>query len=334
MAGTTRYYDAGVSPAVDVYVERQMLKYAQPVLVLEKTGPLIKPMPKNAGMSIDFRRPKIFSPATTPLMEGVTPSMTSFRYDHVRGTLKQYGDVVGVTDWIEDLHTDPVLNDAAEQCGENIGRTREALNWGVLRAGLNVYYANGNSRANVNSPITLAKQRAVIRGLKTNKAMKITKVLDGSVNYRTSPIEAAYIGVCHTDLESDIRNLAGFTPCAEYGSRRPICEHEIGSVEDVRYMCSPDLDPFTDAGGGAGTMVSTSGTAADVYPILYFGKEAWGMVPLRGMGAVSPTILRPGVKDKSDPLGQRGFVGWKMWHLALILNHSWMCRLEVSATAL
>ena len=76
MAGTTRYYDAGVSPAVDVYVERQMLKYAQPVLVLEKTGPLIKPMPKNAGMSIDFRRPKIFSPATTPLMEGVTPSIS------------------------------------------------------------------------------------------------------------------------------------------------------------------------------------------------------------------------------------------------------------------
>jgi hypothetical protein len=29
--------------------------------------------------------------------------------------------------------------------------------------------------------------------------------------------------------------------------------------------------PFADAGGAKGAMRSTSGTSADVYPILYFG---------------------------------------------------------------
>jgi len=201
-----------------------------------------------------------------------------------------------------------------------------------------VFYANGTARTDVNTPISLSKQRAVVRALKAQKAMKHSRILDGSINFQTKPIEAAYIAVHHTDVEQDIRDMAGFVPLSEYGSRKPISDYELGSVEDVRYICSPDLDPIVDAGGafgGSGTnMVSTSGTSADVYPVLYLGKEAYGLVPLRGQGAISPTILRPGVKSKSDPLGQRGYVGWKAWHLSLILNQVWMARLEVAVTDL
>ena len=67
-------------------------------------------------------------------------------------TLRQYGQVVVITDKIEDLHEDPVLNDAAVQAGENIGRTIEALNYGVVRAGTSVYYANGTASAPTSTP--------------------------------------------------------------------------------------------------------------------------------------------------------------------------------------
>lgn len=335
--GPTLSTDPGVSQRTNVYAARQMLKHAGPVRILDKFG-MMRPMPKNKSTTIKFRRPIVFTAATTPLQEGVTPSTTQFRYEDVSGTLKQYGMLVEITDVIEDTHEDPVLNDATLQCGENVGRTFEALDWGVLQAGTNVFYANGSARNAVNTPISLSKQRAVVRSLKAQKAMKHTRVLDGSVNFQTKPIEASYVAVHHTDVEQDIRNLAGFVPVSEYGSRKPINEYELGSVEDVRYICSPDLDPIVDAGGtfnGSGTnMVSTSGTSADVYPVLYLGKEAYGIVPLRGQGAISPTILRPGVKSKSDPLGQRGYVGWKAWHLSLILNQVWMARLEVAVTAL
>lgn len=330
----TRYTDAGVSPRTNVYAERTMLKHAGPVQVLDKFG-LAKPMPKNKTQTIKFRRPKVFTAVDAPLTEGVTPSATQFSYEDVSATLKQYGQVVEITDVIEDTHEDPVLNDAAEQAGENIGRTKEALTYGVLRAGTNVHYANGTARTSVNTPVSLNKIRAVIRGLKAQKAMKITKILDGSVNYGTRPIEASFICVHHTDLEADIRNLAGFIPVANYGSRKPVSEYEIGSVEDVRFVCSPDLGPF-QAGGSAtiNGMVADDATNVDVYPMLFFGKEAYGIVALRGQGAVSPTILRPGTVDKSDVLGQRGYVGWKTWHVAVILNQVWMARLEVAATDL
>lgn len=324
----------GISQRTNVYAEREMLKYAGPIIVLDKTGPLIKPMPKNKAQTIKFRRPVPFDPATTPLQEGVTPTGTAFRYEDVSATLDQYGQVGVITDVIEDTHEDPVLNDLVVQLGENVGRTTEALNYAVVRGGTNVFYANGAARNAVNTAISLAKQRAVTRGLKAQKAMKVTNILDGSPNYATKPVEAAYVAVGHTDLEADIRNMPGFLPVSEYGRRSTVSDYEIGSVEDVRYILSPDLNSFADAGGTAGSMVSTSGTSADVYPILYFGKEAWGIVPLRGQGAISPTIIPVGQKTKDDPLGQRGYAGWKLWHVAVVLNQLWMARLEVASTAL
>lgn len=326
----------GLSQRTNVYAEREMLKHAAPVIVLDKTGPLIKPMPKNKGVNIKFRRPIPFEAATVPLQEGVTPTGSAFRYEDVSGALDQYGDVAIITDVIEDTHEDPVLNDLVKQLGENIARTKEALNYAELCGGTNVFYANGTARTDVNTVISLSKLRAVARALKAQKAMKVTQVLDGSPNYMTRSVEASYIAVCHTDVESDIRNLPSFTAVADYGQRRTISEYELGSCEEFRFLTSPDLAPFEDGGGAVAglTIKSTAGTSADVYPVLCFGKEAWGMVPLRGQGSVEPTIIPVGQKDKSDPLGQRGYAGWKLWHLALILNELWMARLEVAVTDL
>lgn len=334
---TTQYATSGVSTRTNVYAERTMLSHALPVMVLEVTA-LNKSMPKNKTETIEFRRPIPFTASTTPLSEGVTPTARVFTYEDVSGTLEQYADLVEITDKIQDLHEDPVLKDASMICGENIGRTEEALCWATVRAGTNVLYTNGSARSDVNTPFSLTKARAATRFLKQQKGMKFTNILDGSQKFNTRPVEAAFIAVGHTNLESDIRNLPKFTPVAEYGSRQPISPHEIGTCEDVRYILSPDLAEFADAGGakaGSGTtMVSTTGTSADVYPLMFFAKEAWAKVALRGQGSISPTIIPPGKVDKSDPLGQRGYVGWKMWHLSMILNDAWMIRVECAATDL
>ena len=334
MPGTTRYSDAGVRPRTNVYAAKKMLEHQMPVIILDKFGDP-KPMPRNKTEKIKFRRPRVFDQVDTPLVEGVTPVATQFRYEDVEGTLRQYGQVVEVTDHISDLAEDPVLMDASEQCGENIGRTFEALRWGVLRAGTNVFYGNGSSRSAVNSVFSLNDQRRAVRALKAQKAMPLTKILSGSIMINTTPIEASYIAVGHTDLAADIRSISGFSPVAEYGSRQPIHESELGSVEDVRYCLSPDLPPYLSAGGAPGNnRLSADGTSADIYPILFFGKHAYGNVPLRGRDSVSPSIVPVDQRDKSDPLGQRGYVGWKSWFLCLILNQVWMARYEVAASAL
>lgn len=331
MSGATT---GNVSQRTQVYAEREMLKYAGPKMVLDKFG-MTKLVPKNKSVNVKFRRPVMFDAATIPLTEGVTPPVRGIHFEDVSATLRQYGDVRSVTDVMEDTHEDPVLQTMVELSGKNVGKTQEALNWAVLQGGTNVFYGNGTSRGDVNTAISLSKQRAVTRALKAQKAEKITKMLSASPGYETRAIEAAYIGVAHTHLESDIRNLSRFTPVAEYGQRRPICEDEIGSVEDVRYILSPDLDPILGVGSGTlNGMVSSGGSNVDIYPVLYFGEEAYGVVGIKGTGAIEPSVIPTNMKTKDDPLGQLGYVGWKMWHVCVILNNLWMARLEVGVTDL
>ena len=335
----TQTTTSNVSPSKGtvIYFEREILKHAGPVEVLDKFA-MMKTMPKNKGTAIEFRRPNVFTAVTAPLTEGVTPTSTAFSYAVVQATLRQYGQVGEITDVIEDTYLDPVLNDLSVQLGENVGRTREALTFGVVKAGTQVEYGNGTARTDVNTTITLAKIRAMVRTLQQQKAMLISRAVDPGPDYATFGVEPAFIAVGHTDLENDIRNVPGFVPCVSYGARQKVHEREFGSVENVRFITSPDLAAFADGGGtkaGSGTtMVSTSGTSADVYPLLMFGRDAYGVVGLKGQGAVEPTIIPVGQKTKDDPLGQRGYAGWKTWHVAKILNENWIVRGEFAATDL
>lgn len=322
-----------ISQRTAAHAVLDMLGHAEPVNILAKFGQ-VKAAPKNKSETIVFRRAIPFAPALTPLAEGVTPTPHRIQFEDVPVTLKQWGDLVEITDKVEDLSEDPVLAVATKLAGEQAGATLEQVIWGVLRGGTSVFYANGAARNQVNTPISLNKQRAVTRYLARMKAKRLTGILGGSVNVGTTPIEAAYVALCHTDCESDIRNLPGFVPVAEYGARTVVSPYEVGSVENVRYVGSPDLGVFADAGGASSTMVSTSGTNADVYPIIFVGEDAYGLVPLKGKESITPTVINPGDIDKSDPLGQRGYVGWKGWFNAVRLNETWMARLEVAVTKL
>ena len=333
--GTTTY--GQINQRTAAWAATVMLRHAEPVIVLQKFGQL-KEMPRNKANTVKFRRPVPFAAADTPLQEGVTPTAQKMSYQDVTAVLKQYGKPIEITDHVKDLAEDPVLKDASILAGEQAALTVEMVTYGVVKAGTSVAYTNGTARTSVNTPISLSKQRAVTRALKAQKALKMTRILGSSPNYGTKAIEASYVAVAHTDMESDIRNMAGFIPCADYGSRKPLCPEEIGSVEDVRYVLSPELTDWADGGGakaGSGTtMVSTTGTSSDVYPILYFGREAFGLVPLKGKRAITPMVINPDNPSKSDPLGQRGYVSWKTYFVAVVLNENWMYRLESAATDL
>ena len=332
----TNYGD--VTHRIGMYAAVKMLKHAEPILVLEKFAQP-RPMPQNKGLVIKFRKPTPFAVSTTALTEGVRPSSQQMTYSDRTATLAQYGAWVELTDVIADTHEDPVLNDTSMLCGEQAAETREILNWNIITGGTNATMASGvANRAAVTSPISLNDVRSVVRKLRLNRAKPVTKILSGSVDVGTKPVDGGYIAFGHTDIEADLRALATFTPVAEYGSRQPLCDQESGSLENIRFVLSPLFSSVINAGGakgsGASERVSDGGTSCDVYRTVVVGAEAWGTVPLKGKESIVPMVLNPGTPRGGDELGQRGSVAWKTWHTGLILNEAWMNRIESAVTKL
>lgn len=349
MAAITVYGD--ISPRVAAYAVSQLLKRGMPYLILEKFGQTY-PIPTNATKVAKFRRYFLLGAtggagdgnpaeafatplALTPLTEGVTPTGKQLSNQDYTVTLVQYGDYMTITDVVLDTAEDQVLQQATEVMGESAAQTIETIRYNILKAGLNVFWSNGSARTSVNTPITLALQRRVTTALNRQNAKKITQVVKSTPDFRTEPVEAAYIGLVHPDLETDVRSMTGFIPTKQYGTVTA-WENEIGSVEQCRYLSSTIFAPFPDAGGayaGSGVaMRSTTGTNADVYPVLYLGRDAYGIVPLKGKDSLVPMVVNP-KPAPGDPLGQRGTIGWKAMTTAVILNDAWMARLEVAATA-
>ena len=337
MAGFTTYSDIG--QRTTVWAEVEMLSHAEPILVLERWG-LTKPLPRNKAETVKFRRPIPFPVTTTALTEGVTPPPQAMRYEDISVTMQQYGAQVQITDRVADLSEDPVLKDAAKLCGEQAAETKENIIWGVIRGGTNVNYtgtatARGTA-SGVNTVLTTNDQRGITRALKLQRAKYHTSMLSGSPNYSTEPVDSSFIAFAHTDCESDIRNMSGFVPREKYGQATKIVPGEIGKVEDVRYVISPVLSFFASSGNTTvpSGIKSTDSSNVDVYPIVYLGREAYGNVPLKGAGSLSPQVQNPGQRSPSDPLGQRGYVSWKMWFACVRLNEAWMQRLETAVSDL
>lgn len=326
----------------------EILAHAVPAEVLGMTG-MQRAIPKNNGKTVVYRRylpagaaltnyntinrPSA-SPAAHLLAEGVTPSADTMTPQDITVTLNQYGCLYQLTDVVSDTYEDDVPAEMKKQCGERIALVREMIRYGVVKACANVSYAGGSSRDTVDEKITLTMLRRVSRNLQANHAKKVTGILAPSANIATQPVEAAYLVFVHSDAEADIRDLAGFKTVAEYGTRKPVSPYEIGSCENFRFITSPELAPYSAAGAAVSTTGLSGNTNIDVYPFIMVGEDAWGQVALRGADSIDPTYIPPGTKDKSDPLGQRGYVGAKFYMNATLLNEGWMAVVEAGVTAL
>jgi N4-gp56 family major capsid protein len=322
----------------------EILAHAMPVEVLGITGSQ-KQMPKNQSDTVVFRRylpyggtdnkwitgSNVGTFATDHItQEGVTPSADTLSATDITVTLNQYSVLYAVTDKTVDLYEDDVPSEMKKQTGERIGLVREMVRYGALKACTNAFYAGGSSVATTDETLTLNFLRKIARNLLGNHAKQITSILAASPNFATAPVEAGFLVFVSTDMEPAIRDLPGFKHVSEYGSRKPVHEMEVGSVERFRFITSPELAPtlgangVTAAVGATGLLDSASSGYIDVYPCIVVAEDAWGQVALRGMDSIDVTYLPPGQKDKNDPLGQRGYIGAKTYMAASVLNNGWM----------
>lgn len=342
----------------------EILARAMPCEVLQLAG-VQKQMPKNVSENVVYRRwvpynataanpnvliqsggatvetdasNRVATHLTNNLAaEGVTPTPDSMVAQDITATLKQYACLYSFTDQVADLYEDEISDAMKTQVAERMALIRELELYSKVRASTNRFYGGtGTTLATVNGKLTAKMLRKIARSLFLNHAKKPTSILDASPKIGTKPIEASFLVFCSGDIDADLRDTTafpGYTPVAAYGSRKPIHENEIGSFEQFRFIASPELVPFQNAGAAVGTTgcLSSGGTNIDVYPVIVVGQESYGTVALRGAKSFDLSVIPVGNKDSADPLGQRGYIGAKFYTVSTILNQQWMACALVGA---
>ena len=167
---------------------------------------------------------------------------------------------------------------------------------------------------NNNNPteITTADIKTAVRALRLGNARLMTKPIPGENRFATSPVRSSYWGFMDVSIQNDLEACADFLSAANYPNPMDALEAEWGSTNNVRWLLSTN---------GYSTSASPP-----VWSNIILGQEAYGVVKLGSKEA--EFIVKPlGSSGTSDPLNQRGSVGYKYPFATRLLNDNWITRL-------
>jgi N4-gp56 family major capsid protein len=315
-----------IPPEVNNFYDRTLLYRAIPLFVHTRWAQ-IRDIPRKAGtLTIKFRRYGNLVAATTPLTEGITPVGSQLSVTDITATVAQYGDFITVTDVLDFESQDPVLMEAAEILGDQMGDTLDQLTRDVINAGTNVYYAGTGHTTRVQVAagelITLILVQKAVRLLANNKTRKMTKMVDATTGYGTTPLNTSYVGIVHPNVTFDLKAISTWVSVEKYASTKGLMDGEVGKLDEVRFVESTNAKVFTGLGA----------SGIDVYSTLIFGSDAYGTTRISGE-AVKNIVKPLGSAGTADPLNQRATSGWKATFVAKILNDAFMVRLETAVSA-
>ena len=302
--------DSGLSAENKTFYDRTLLESAKPNLIHSQFGQK-RPIPKNGGKKIEFRRYGALPKALTPLTEGVTPDGRKLTVTSIEAEVHQYGDYVALSDVLDLTAIDNNVLEATKAIGNQAGLTLDTITRNILQAGTNVQYcpkvgASGTtavtSRADIDATckLTVDEIKKAVATLKANNVPKIS---------------GSYVAIIHPYAAYDLMSDPAWEDMHKYTSAENMYEGEIGRIAGVRFVESSEA-----------LIVKTSTNPA-VFCTLVLGENAYGITEVTG-GGLKTIIKQLGSAGTADPLDQRSTVGWKAMQTAEILQQNYMIRIE------
>ena len=306
--------DAGLSQEMKTFYSDYLIDMAEPNLVHDQFGQK-KPIPKNGGKTIEFRKYDPLPKAMQPLTEGVTPDGQKLTMDTIRADVEQYGGFVELSDMLILTAIDNNMVEATKLIGSQAGRTLDTITREVLVGGTNVQRAEGQvedrnqlvgGQETGNHYLTVNAIRRAVRTLKVFNAPKIN---------------GYYAGIIHPDCSYDLMEDPKWVNVKTYSDPEGIYEGEIGRIEGVRFVETSEAKVFKGEGA----------SGRDVYATLILGADAYGVTEITG-GGLQHIVKQLGSAGTADPLNQRATVGWKATKVAERLVEAYMVRIETTST--
>lgn len=300
---TNTTLDNGLSAENKTFYDMTLIDEAQANLVHDQFAQK-RPIPKNGGKKIEFRKFASLPKATTPLTEGVTPNGKKLSVTTLEAEVAQYGDYIVQSDVLELTSIDNTIVEATKILGRQAGLTLDTITRNVLQSGTNVFYAptadgtEVTSRADLDDTcvLTVDLVNQIVAFLKKNNAPKIN---------------GDYVCILHPFVAYDIMRDKNWRHPHEYKDTSNIYEGELGKIGGVRFVESSEAKVYENG----------------VFGCLFIADGAYGVTEITG-GGLTTIIKQKGSAGTADPLDQRSSIGWKAIKTAEILVEPYLIRLE------
>lgn len=228
--------DVGLSDEMKTYYSDYLIDNAEPELVHDQFGQK-RPIPKNGGKTIEFRKYDSLPKALTPLVEGKTPDGQKLNMSVITAAVKQYGAFIELSDILMLTAIDNNLLEATVLLASQAGRSLDTITREVLNGGTNVQY--GASRVNARYKLTgegdtkdFFSVNCVNRAVRFLKVMNAKKFGDG------------WVAIAHPDVLYDLMEDPRWRDVKTYSDPSGIYHGEVGKLNDVRFVETTEAKIF------------------------------------------------------------------------------------------
>ena len=308
--------DPGLSAENKTFYDRALIEEAGPNLIHGQFGQK-RPIPKNGGKRIQFRRYAGLPKALKPLTEGVTPEGRKLSATAVEAEVNQYGDFVCLSDVLDLTAIDNNVLEATKAVGRQAGMTLDTITRNVLQSGTNVYYCPKVDATGKQTPVADRSQLDKTCTLTVDTVKKVAAMLKAA---NAPKIAGDYVCVLHPYVAYDIMSDPRWEEMHKYATPDNMYEGEIGRIAGVRFVETSEAAVYKGTENDC-----PQGLA--VFGCLFLAEGAYGVTEVTG-GGLTTIIKQLGSAGTADPLDQRSTVGWKALQTAEILMEPYLIRVE------
>ena len=303
---------AGLTPEMKTFYDMTLIDEATANLVHDQFGQK-RPIPKNGGKTIEFRKFAPLAKALTPLTEGVTPDGKSLTVTAVTATVSQYGDFITQSDVLELTALDNTILEATKLLGRQAGATLDTVVRNVLQSGANVTYCPKVAADGTETEVTTRNGLDNTCQLTVKVIQQVVAKLRGQ---NAPTIGGKYVAIIHPYVAYDLMRDKEWIDAHKYTNTTNLYEGEIGEIAGVRFVQTTEAKIYS--GGVFGTLI--------------FGEGAYGVTEITG-GGLQTIVKQKGSAGTADPLDQRSSVGWKAIKTAEVLIPNYLVRVESKSAA-